>query len=87
MKLNVLANGSMKTGIARLTYEASQFNRHPGIHVIFLVCHRSYALTLSNAALMESIRKNVMGLKHIADGVEVLAFRDETEARNAAKSI
>ena len=87
MKLKLLANSSMKTGIARLEYEASQFNRHPGTHIIFLVCHRAYALTLSNAGLMESIRKNVIAEKHIADGVEVLAFRNENEARAAAQTI
>ena len=95
MKLNVLANDSMKTGIARLCFEKVEYIRENGKLVnsirreitLFLVTYRAYALSLSNLELMESIRKNVNAAKHIAADVEVLAFRDENEARAAAKSL
>ena len=93
MKLTVLANDSMKTGIARLCFDKVEYIRENGKLVnsirheitLFLVSYRAYALSLSNTELMESIRKNVNATKHISAGVEVLSFRDENEARVAAK--
>lgn len=85
--LKISNSDSQKTGVAQFDFDRASFAKHPGNHRLFLVSHRSYALTMKNAALMESIRKNPLATEHVADGVKVLAFRDKEKAIEAAKEI
>lgn len=78
---------SQRTGVAQFDFDKPSFAKNPGNHRLFLVSPRSYALTMQNAPLMESIRKNPLATEHLADGVKVLSFRDKEKAIEAAKRI